>query len=146
MRFSRESLVVTALASIITMCLVMIVAPGCQREIKPTGTITLYTSLPTAIIEELEQEFDCQTKRHIDDIIIYAILESKDMTQMTFMKYCRYILVLPDVRIAAIVMPIISLTLNTMSDILVDPLRDYQMVELNRLKGWLYHHNLCCQR
>ena len=33
---------------------------GCQKEIKPTGTITLYTSVPTAIIEELKQAFEAQ--------------------------------------------------------------------------------------
>lgn len=33
---------------------------GCQKEIKPTGTITLYTSVPTAITEELKQEFEAQ--------------------------------------------------------------------------------------
>ncbi len=33
---------------------------GCQKEVKPTGTITLYTSVPTAIIEELKQDFEAQ--------------------------------------------------------------------------------------
>ncbi len=60
MKISRVSLVVTALASIIIMCLMMSVVLGCQKEIKPTGTITLYTSVPTAIIEELKQEFEAE--------------------------------------------------------------------------------------
>ena len=51
---------VIALAFIIIMCLMMTVAPGCQKEVKPTGTITLYTSVPTAIIEELKQEFETE--------------------------------------------------------------------------------------
>jgi iron(III) transport system substrate-binding protein len=38
----------------------MTVALGCQSEVKPTGTITLYTSVPTAIIEELKQEFEAE--------------------------------------------------------------------------------------
>ena len=33
---------------------------GCQKEIKPAGTITLYTSVPIAIIEELKQEFEAE--------------------------------------------------------------------------------------
>jgi len=48
------------LASVITICLTMIVVPGCQKETGPTGTITLYTSVPTAIIEELKQEFEAE--------------------------------------------------------------------------------------
>ncbi len=40
--------------------LMFTVVPGCQREVKPTGTITLYTSVPTAIIEELRQEFEVE--------------------------------------------------------------------------------------
>jgi len=53
-------LATTALVFIIIMCLVMTVVPGCQKEVKPTGTITLYTSVPTAIIEELKQEFEAE--------------------------------------------------------------------------------------
>ncbi len=40
--------------------LVLIAAPGCQEDEGPSGTITLYTSVPTAIIEELKQEFEAQ--------------------------------------------------------------------------------------
>jgi len=38
----------------------MTVVLGCQKEVKPTGTVTLYTSVPTAIIEELKQEFEAE--------------------------------------------------------------------------------------
>ena len=60
MKISRPPLVARALAFIIIMCLMMTVVLGCQREVKPTGTITLYTSVPTAIIEELKQEFEAE--------------------------------------------------------------------------------------
>ena len=60
MKIGRVPLFAIALASIIIMCLMMIVVPGCQKEAKPTGTITLYTSVPTAIIEELKQEFEAE--------------------------------------------------------------------------------------
>lgn len=60
MKISRVPLVATALAFIIIMCLMMTVVVGCQKEVKPTGTITLYTSVPTAIIEELKQEFEAE--------------------------------------------------------------------------------------
>jgi len=59
-KISRVPLVATALAFIIIMCLMMTVVVGCQKEVKPTGTITLYTSVPTAIIEELKQEFEAE--------------------------------------------------------------------------------------
>ncbi len=60
MKISRVPLAATALAFIIIMCLMTTVVPGCQKEVKPTGTITLYTSVPTAIIEELKQEFEAE--------------------------------------------------------------------------------------
>jgi len=60
MKIGRMLLATTALVFIIIMCLVMTVVPGCQKEVKPTGTITLYTSVPTAIIEELKQEFEAE--------------------------------------------------------------------------------------
>jgi len=60
MKISRLPLVATALGSIIIMCLLMTAVPACQREVKPSGIITLYTSVPTAIIEELKQEFEAE--------------------------------------------------------------------------------------
>ena len=60
MRVNQVPFSIKALASIAIMCLIMTVVPGCQREVKPTGTITLYTSVPTAIIEELKQEFEAE--------------------------------------------------------------------------------------
>jgi len=59
MKISQMPLVTRILASIIIMCL-MAGALGCQKEVKPTGTITLYTSVPTAIIEELKEEFEAE--------------------------------------------------------------------------------------
>ena len=58
MKISRVSLAVTALACIIIMCLVMTVVPGCQKEAKPTGTVVLYTSVPTDVINEVKAEFE----------------------------------------------------------------------------------------
>ena len=60
MRPNQVPFSVKALASVIIMCLTMTVVLGCQKEVKPTGTITLYTSVPTAIIEELKQEFEAE--------------------------------------------------------------------------------------
>ena len=60
MKISRPPLAATVLAFIIIMCLMMTMVPGCQKEVKPTGTITLYTSVPTTIIEELKQEFEAE--------------------------------------------------------------------------------------
>ena len=60
MKTKKVPFIATALAFIIIMCLIMTVVPGCQKEVKPTGTITLYTSVPTAIIEELKQEFEAE--------------------------------------------------------------------------------------
>ncbi len=60
MKVNRACFSITALASIIIMCLMVAMFPGCQKEVKPTGTITLYTSVPTAIIEELKQEFEAE--------------------------------------------------------------------------------------
>ena len=59
MKISRVSLVATGFASVIIMCLMTGVL-GCQKEAKPTGTITLYTSVPTAIIEEIKHEFEAE--------------------------------------------------------------------------------------
>ena len=61
MKTKKATFVATALISIIMMCLMMTAAPGCQKEVKPSGTINLYTSVPTAIIEELKQEFEAET-------------------------------------------------------------------------------------
>jgi len=60
MKIRQMSLAAIVLASIIIMCLMVTVVPGCQKEVKPTGTVTLYTSVPTAIIEELKQEFEAE--------------------------------------------------------------------------------------
>ena len=60
MRLNQVPFSAKALASIAIMCLMMTVVLGCQKEVKPRGTITLYTSVPTAIIEELRQEFEAE--------------------------------------------------------------------------------------
>jgi len=60
MKAKKVHLIAIALASVIITCLMMTVVPGCQKEDKPTGTITLYTSVPLTIIEELKQEFEAQ--------------------------------------------------------------------------------------
>jgi len=60
MKTKKVPFIATALAFIVIMCLMMTLVPGCQKEVKPTGTITLYTSVPMAIIEELEQEFEAE--------------------------------------------------------------------------------------
>ena len=60
MKTKKVPFIATVLASIIIMCLMMTVVPGCQKEVKPTGTVNLYTSVPTAIIEELKQEFEAE--------------------------------------------------------------------------------------
>ncbi|MEE8618801.1 MAG: extracellular solute-binding protein, partial [Dehalococcoidales bacterium] len=60
MKTKKAPFIATALISTIIMCLMMSVVPGCQKEVKPSGTITLYTSVPTAIIEELKQEFEAE--------------------------------------------------------------------------------------
>ncbi len=36
----------------------MTVVLGCQKEVKPTGTVVLYTSVPTDIIDEVKAEFE----------------------------------------------------------------------------------------
>jgi iron(III) transport system substrate-binding protein len=61
MKTKKATFVATVLISIIITCLMVTVVLGCQKEVKPTGTITLYTSVPTAIIEELKQEFEAET-------------------------------------------------------------------------------------
>jgi len=60
MRVNQAPYRITASASIIIMCLMMTGVLGCQKEVRPTGAITLYTSVPTAIIEELRQDFEAQ--------------------------------------------------------------------------------------
>jgi iron(III) transport system substrate-binding protein len=60
MKTKKVPFIATVLVLIIIMCLMMTVVPGCQKEAKPTGTVVLYTSVPTAIIEELKQEFEAQ--------------------------------------------------------------------------------------
>jgi len=49
---------VRALAFIIIICLMMTVVPGCQEGEKVTGTVVLYTSVPTDIIDEVKAEFE----------------------------------------------------------------------------------------
>lgn len=51
--------VITLLCALI-VCLTMSMVGGCPNEIGPKGTITLYTSVPAAIIEELKEEFEAQ--------------------------------------------------------------------------------------
>lgn len=51
--------VITLLCALI-VCLTMSVVGSCPNEIGPKGTITLYTSVPAAIIEELKEEFEAQ--------------------------------------------------------------------------------------
>lgn len=58
MWIGRVPFATTALASIIIMCLMMTVVPGCQKEVKPIGTVVLYTSVPTDIIDEVKAEFE----------------------------------------------------------------------------------------
>ena len=60
MKAKKVHLIAIALTSVIITCLMMTVVPGCQKDVEPTGTITLYTSVPLAIIEELKQEFEAQ--------------------------------------------------------------------------------------
>jgi iron(III) transport system substrate-binding protein len=60
MKRSRASLAAMVLASAITVCLTMMAFPGCQKETGPAGIVTLYTSVPEAIIEELRQEFEAE--------------------------------------------------------------------------------------
>ncbi len=60
MKSRKVSFIVKPFIIVITVILVFSVVPACQKEVKPTGTITLYTSVPTAIIEELKQEFEAE--------------------------------------------------------------------------------------
>jgi len=60
MKSRRASFTVRSLIIAIGVILVLNAILGCQREVKPTGTITLYTSVPTAIIEEFKQDFETQ--------------------------------------------------------------------------------------
>jgi len=60
MKSRKVSFIVSSFIIVIATILVLTVVPGCQKEVKPTGTITLYTSVPTAIIEELKQEFEAE--------------------------------------------------------------------------------------
>ncbi len=60
MKSRKASFMVRPLIIAIGAILMMTVVLGCQKEVKPTGTITLYTSVPTAIIEELKQEFEAE--------------------------------------------------------------------------------------
>ncbi len=55
MKVNRARFSITALICVLIIGLMLTVVVGCQKEVKPTGTITLYTSVPTAIIEELKQ-------------------------------------------------------------------------------------------
>ena len=58
MKTKKVPFIATALAFIIIMCLMMTVVLGCQKEVKPTGTVVLYTSVPTDIIDEVKAEFE----------------------------------------------------------------------------------------
>ena len=58
MSITRVRLAAMALAAIVIVCLMVTVILRCRKETKPTGTITLYTSVPTAIIEELKEDFE----------------------------------------------------------------------------------------
>jgi len=60
MKSRKVSFIVRSFIIVIATILVLTVVPGCQKEVKPTGTVTLYTSVPTAIIEELKQEFEAE--------------------------------------------------------------------------------------
>ncbi len=60
MKVNQVRFSITTLICALIMCLMMSVVPGCQKEVEPAGTITLYTSVPTAIIEELREEFGTQ--------------------------------------------------------------------------------------
>jgi len=60
MKSRKVSFIIRSFIIVIATILVLTAVLGCQREVKPTGTITLYTSVPTAIIEELKQEFEAE--------------------------------------------------------------------------------------
>ncbi len=60
MKVNRARFSITSLIYVLITCLMVTVVLGCQKEVKPTGTITLYTSVPTAIIEELRQDFEAK--------------------------------------------------------------------------------------
>ncbi len=60
MRSRKVSFIVRSFVIVLATILVLAVVLGCQKEVKPTGTVVLYTSVPTAIIEELKQEFEAQ--------------------------------------------------------------------------------------
>jgi len=58
MKTKKVPFIATALAFIIIMCLMMSMVIGCQKEVKPMGTVVLYTSVPTDIIDEVKAEFE----------------------------------------------------------------------------------------
>jgi len=58
MKLSRVPFIATVLISITIMGLMMAMVLGCQKEVKPTGTVVLYTSVPTDIIDEVKAEFE----------------------------------------------------------------------------------------
>lgn len=60
MKSHKVSFIVRTFIIVIATILALTVVPGCQKEVEPTGTITLYTSVPTAIIEELKQDFEAE--------------------------------------------------------------------------------------
>jgi len=49
---------ITTLICALIMCLMMSVVPGCQKEVKPTGTLVLYTSIPMGVINKVKAEFE----------------------------------------------------------------------------------------
>jgi len=57
---AKVHFITTILISIIIVCLITTIAIGCKKEVETTRTITLYTSVPITIIEELKQEFEAQ--------------------------------------------------------------------------------------
>jgi len=59
-KVQRRSSTVIVLFLVIMVVMSLAAFPGCRGKGQPSGTITLYTSVPTAIIEELKQEFEAE--------------------------------------------------------------------------------------
>jgi len=59
-KVQQRSSTVIVLFLVIMVIMLLAAFPGCRGRVKPRGTITLYTSVPTAIIEELKQEFEAE--------------------------------------------------------------------------------------
>jgi len=58
MKSRKVSFIVRSFIIVIVTILVLTVVPGCQKEVKPTGTVVLYTSVPTDVIDEVKAKFE----------------------------------------------------------------------------------------